>query len=171
MGKHRVRSNFGGNDLFSWTLGTWKLQHPHLSSCLVWCRVFEVCPVLSCIASLACFVVVFADTVLCVLWVLLAAGGIIFQLYRERGRPHFPPHPYFKLKKQEQQRRNVAINAPLEDGDATEENERSPLLQDVRQQAPSQRLPRQRVAGSREDIPTEESPTGSRVEATVVEPL
>lgn len=51
------------------------------------------------------------DFILLVVWGMLAVSGLTLQIRRERGRPHFPPHPY-KLWKQEQERRVTNILDP-----------------------------------------------------------
>ena len=114
-----------------------------------------------------------ADIILAVLWVAIASAGIVFQLVRERGRPHFPPHPWFKLKRRQRQQRALAINSSATGVDE-EEDERQPLLGAPHPQLPQQvspQLPRQPDLSSAEGTPADRSPGGSRSGSSVHDPL
>ncbi|XP_038594304.1 transmembrane 7 superfamily member 3 isoform X2 [Micropterus salmoides] len=48
------------------------------------------------------------DYIMITVWVVLGAGGIVLQLYRERSRPFFPPSPYLMwLQERERRKTNV----------------------------------------------------------------
>ncbi|KAM7115490.1 transmembrane 7 superfamily member 3 isoform 1-T1 [Molossus nigricans] len=51
------------------------------------------------------------DFIILAVWGMLAVSGITLQIRRERGRRHFPPHPY-KLWKRERERRVTNILDP-----------------------------------------------------------
>ncbi|XP_029016256.1 transmembrane 7 superfamily member 3 [Betta splendens] len=48
------------------------------------------------------------DYIMITVWVVLGAGGIVLQIYREHSRPFFPPSPYLTwLQERERRRTNV----------------------------------------------------------------
>ncbi|XP_076862943.1 transmembrane 7 superfamily member 3 [Brachyhypopomus gauderio] len=51
------------------------------------------------------------DFIMISVWSVLAVGGVVLQLYRERSRPFFPPSPYV-LWRQERERRKTNVLDP-----------------------------------------------------------
>jgi len=52
-----------------------------------------------------------SDFILLAVWAVICGSGVLVQFLRERGREHFPPHPWLKLKREETELRHTVHQA------------------------------------------------------------
>ncbi|XP_069679449.1 transmembrane 7 superfamily member 3-like [Periplaneta americana] len=82
------------------------------------------------------------DTVLCILWIALAAVGITIQWYKQRGKPPFPPPPFLRYRERFRRSRfTPTSNVPTE---------QTPLLIDA--DVPPIRIPYITTSRSSDDV-------------------